>query len=159
MFIFNRNRGLFQPRLCPHLLSIPFEFPRSQAIPRSHPQDHFWVTFGSPVCQISRVSLFDISQPLLHSKTCYSLSNLFNALPKTSPLRFSVYQTLLQVATSKDNLSVLELTKSDVQNWLSEWEITDEDKSVFLKSIVDAYVQAEEPYVCNFILWNEIVIF
>ncbi|PPQ92379.1 hypothetical protein CVT25_008729 [Psilocybe cyanescens] len=75
------------------------------------------------------------------------LSNLFNSLPKTSPLRLSVYQTLLQIATSKDNLNVLELTKSDVQKWLSEWEITTEEKSAFLKSIVDAYVQAEEPAV------------
>ncbi|KAH9482943.1 Eukaryotic translation initiation factor 3 subunit M [Psilocybe cubensis] len=72
------------------------------------------------------------------------LSNLFNSLPKSSPLRLSVYRTILQIATSKDNLNALELTKSDVQKWLSEWEITNEEKSVFLKAIVDAYVQAEE---------------
>jgi len=39
---------------------------------------------------------------------------------------------------------VLELTKSDVENWLSEWEITEEEKASFLKSIVDAYVKADQ---------------
>lgn len=74
-----------------------------------------------------------------------SVSNLFNTIPRNSPLRLTVYQTLLQIATSKDELAVLELTKSDVETWLSEWEITAEEKSAFLKSIADSYVQAEQP--------------
>jgi len=74
------------------------------------------------------------------------ISNLFNTIPKTSPLRLTVYQSLLQIAVSKDDLNVLELTKSDVENWLSEWEISAEEKSAFLKSIVDGYTQAELPY-------------
>jgi translation initiation factor 3 subunit M len=76
-----------------------------------------------------------------------SVSNLFNTIPRNSPLRLTVYQTLIQIATSKDDLDVLELTKSDVEKWLSEWEISPEEKSAFLKSIVDAYVKAEQPYV------------
>jgi translation initiation factor 3 subunit M len=74
-----------------------------------------------------------------------SISNLFNAIPWNSPLRLTVYQTLLQIATSKDELDVLELTKSDVEKWLSEWEVSEEDKASFLKSIVDAYIKAEQP--------------
>lgn len=76
-----------------------------------------------------------------------SVSNLFNTIPRNSPLRLTVYQTLIQIATSKDDLDVLELTKSNVEKWLSEWEISPEEKSAFLKSIVDAYVKAEQPYV------------
>ena len=57
----------------------------------------------------------------------------------------TIYQTLLQIATSKDELAVLELTKSDVQKWLTEWEISTEEKSAFLKSVATAYVQAEQP--------------
>ncbi|KDR84042.1 hypothetical protein GALMADRAFT_236648 [Galerina marginata CBS 339.88] len=75
------------------------------------------------------------------------VSNLFNTIPRTSPLRLAVYQTLLQIATSKNELNVLELTKPDIEKWLSEWEISDEEKSTFLKSIVDAYVQADEPTI------------
>lgn len=74
-----------------------------------------------------------------------SISNLFNAIPRNSPLRLTVYQTLLQIATSKDELDVLELTKSDVEKWLSEWEVSEEEKASFLKSIVDAYIKAEQP--------------
>ena len=73
-----------------------------------------------------------------------SVSNLFNTLPRSSPLRLTVYQTLLQIATSKDELDVLELTKSDVEKWLSEWEVSEEEKASFLKSIVDAYVKADQ---------------
>ncbi|KAF8969390.1 hypothetical protein BDZ97DRAFT_240477 [Flammula alnicola] len=72
------------------------------------------------------------------------VSNLFNTIPRNSPLRFTVYQTLLHIATSKDDLAALELTKSDVEKWLSEWEISDEKKASFLKTIVDAYARAEQ---------------
>ncbi|KAF4619222.1 hypothetical protein D9613_004977 [Agrocybe pediades] len=72
------------------------------------------------------------------------ISNLFNTLPRTSPLRLAVYQTLLRIAISKDDLDVLELTKSDVEKWLSEWQITAEEKSAFLKSIVDGFTKADQ---------------
>ena len=73
------------------------------------------------------------------------LSNLFNATPRQSPLRLPVYDALLRVASSNDNLEVLGLTQADVEKWLGEWKISSEDKSVFLKSIVDAYAAAGEP--------------
>ncbi|KAF5359031.1 hypothetical protein D9758_004899 [Tetrapyrgos nigripes] len=73
------------------------------------------------------------------------LSNLFNAIPRTSPLRLSVYNTLLNIAISKDELEVLSLNRADVEKWLSEWEISAEEKSVFLKTIVDAYAKADQP--------------
>ncbi|KAF9481875.1 PCI domain-containing protein [Pholiota conissans] len=75
------------------------------------------------------------------------VSNLFNTIPRNSPLRLTVYQTLIQIATSKDELDVLELTKSDVERWLSEWEISPEEKSAFLKLVVDAYAKAEQPVI------------
>ncbi|PPQ68277.1 hypothetical protein CVT26_006193 [Gymnopilus dilepis] len=73
------------------------------------------------------------------------ISNLFNATPRNSPLRLLIYQTILDLATSRDELDVLELSKSNVEKWLSEWDITEEEKASFLKSIVDAYSKADEP--------------
>jgi len=87
----------------------------------------FWVYFASYVLKKHR------------------LSNLFNTLPRNSPLRYSVYQTLLEVATSNGDLNVLELTKTDVEKWLSEWEISDEEKASFLRSVSEAYAKAEQP--------------
>lgn len=76
-----------------------------------------------------------------------SLSNLFNTLPRTSALRLSVYQSLLALADSNENLNALGLQISDVEKWLSEWEISDATKASFLKSITDAYTKTEQPYV------------
>ncbi|KAF8914261.1 hypothetical protein CPB84DRAFT_1721203 [Gymnopilus junonius] len=73
------------------------------------------------------------------------ISNLFNTIPRNSPLRLLVYQTILDLATSQDELHILEITKPNVERWLSEWEITDEEKASFLKSIVDAYLKTDEP--------------
>ena len=58
-----------------------------------------------------------------------SVYNLFNSIPRNSPLRLTVYRILLQIASSKDELAVLELTKTDVEKWLSEWKISTEEKA------------------------------
>ncbi|KAL0580738.1 hypothetical protein V5O48_001296 [Marasmius crinis-equi] len=72
------------------------------------------------------------------------LSNLFNAIPRTSPLRLSVYRTLLDIATANDQIDVLQLSRTDVNNWLVEWEVSQEEKSAFLKSIADAYAKSDQ---------------
>lgn len=80
----------------------------------------------------------------LNSKPPFSLSNLFNTLPRTSPLRLLVYQSLLATATAHNDINVLELTKADIEKWISEWEISADEKALFLKSIVDAYAKADQ---------------
>ncbi|EDR12258.1 uncharacterized protein LACBIDRAFT_311474 [Laccaria bicolor S238N-H82] len=72
------------------------------------------------------------------------LANLFNSIPRNSPLRLAVYNTLLALATSNDDLEILKLSRADVEKWLSEWNISQDEKSTFLKSIVDAYAKAGE---------------
>ncbi|KAF9226872.1 hypothetical protein BS17DRAFT_728784 [Gyrodon lividus] len=73
------------------------------------------------------------------------LSNLFNAIPRSSALRLPVYTTLLQVAAANSELELLALSKSDVERWLKEWQVSDEEKSQFLKTIVDTLTQAGQP--------------
>ena len=67
------------------------------------------------------------------------LSNLFNITPRKSILRLSVFQNLLKIASENNDLEVLNLTPTDVDRWLNEWEITTDQKSELLKSIADAY--------------------
>ena len=55
-----------------------------------------------------------------------------------------MYNTLLRVTSSNDDLEVLGLIRADVEKWLGEWKISSEEKCVFLKSIVDAYAAAGE---------------
>ncbi|KAL1741002.1 hypothetical protein HDZ31DRAFT_46364 [Schizophyllum fasciatum] len=71
------------------------------------------------------------------------LTNLFNLLPHSSPLRLNVYNALLATAAAQGDLPVLQLSRVNVEKWVSEWDVTPENKSQFLKSIVDAFVQAD----------------
>ncbi|KDQ08890.1 hypothetical protein BOTBODRAFT_59098 [Botryobasidium botryosum FD-172 SS1] len=73
------------------------------------------------------------------------LSNLFNALPRSSPLRVEVYTALLNLANENQELEVLQISQEDVDRWLSEWEISQDEKSAFLKKIADAYNKSEQP--------------
>jgi hypothetical protein len=82
------------------------------------------------------------------------LSNLYNAIPRTSSFRLPVYESLLNIATAKDELEVLQISQKDVQTWLSEWNITPEEKSAFLKSIVDAFVKTGQMRVCFHVLYD-----
>ncbi|KAJ7724888.1 hypothetical protein B0H16DRAFT_287975 [Mycena metata] len=73
------------------------------------------------------------------------LSNLFNAIPRKSPLRLAVYTNLLDLATANGELDALQLARIDVEKWLQEWDISSEEKSAFLKTIRDAYEKAGQP--------------
>jgi hypothetical protein len=76
-----------------------------------------------------------------------SLSNLFNTLPRESALRPLVYKALLELASSNDELHVLQLSRTDVEKWLKEWDVTPAEKSTFLKALVDVFSKAEQQYV------------
>ncbi|KAI0294537.1 PCI-domain-containing protein [Russula brevipes] len=91
--------------------------------------------------------VFDLL-PIIASSTGESaakyriLSNLFNTLPRQSALRPPVYTTLLQLASSNDELHVLQVSRADVEKWLKEWDIAPAEKSAFLKTLVDAFSKA-----------------
>ncbi|KAI6024521.1 hypothetical protein EDC04DRAFT_2724058 [Pisolithus marmoratus] len=73
------------------------------------------------------------------------LSNLFNATPRTSALRPPIYTTLLELAASNGQLDLVPFSKPDIERWLKEWSVSDEEKSRFLKFIVDILVQSGRP--------------
>ncbi|KAJ3783178.1 PCI domain-containing protein [Lentinula aff. detonsa] len=73
------------------------------------------------------------------------LSNLFNALPRNSSKRLSVYNTILSIAVADNSINALHLSRSNVETWLEEWEVSSEDKSAFLQHIVDAYTKSSQP--------------
>ncbi|KAG8759025.1 hypothetical protein FRC11_002661 [Ceratobasidium sp. 423] len=70
------------------------------------------------------------------------LSNLFNSLPRSSPLRQHVYRALLGMASDQGDLDVLQIDRTDVNRWLSEWDISEEDKSAFLDTVAEAFRKA-----------------
>jgi translation initiation factor 3 subunit M len=78
------------------------------------------------------------------TNTIYRYSNLFNAIPRHSALRLSVYSTLLSLASENDELDVLAISSEDVDQWLSEWQITEEEKLAFLQSLETAFTRAHD---------------
>ncbi|KAG2060054.1 hypothetical protein BDR06DRAFT_1003102 [Suillus hirtellus] len=86
------------------------------------------------------------SSPSEHPSVRYRvISNLFNATPRNSALRLPIYTALLKVAASNGELETLHLSRKDVEQWLQEWDISAEERSQFLKSIVDAFIQSGQP--------------
>ena len=46
---------------------------------------------------------------------------------------------------TREELADLEKTLKDHEKWLSEWEVSSEEKSDFLKLIVDVFQKTDEP--------------
>lgn len=70
---------------------------------------------------------------------CGRLANLFNALPRTSSVRLLVCEALLKLAAESDDIDTLQLSPSDVDRWLAEWKASAEEKSQFMKTVVETY--------------------
>ncbi|KAF8263947.1 hypothetical protein EI94DRAFT_1772790 [Lactarius quietus] len=72
------------------------------------------------------------------------LTNFFNTLLRESSLRLPVYYALLDLASTNDELHVLQVSRADVEKWIKEWEITPSEKSAFLERLVDVFSKAKQ---------------
>ena len=54
-------------------------------------------------------------------------------------------KALVELASTNDELEYLALSTGEVDKWLSEWEVSSEEKSAFLKLLVDAFAKAGQP--------------
>lgn len=104
---------------------------------------HFLVLFpvDAPETREQLLRLVQIiTQSNEPSSTKYRiLSNLFNALPRRSGLRLPVNEALIRTAAAHDELEQLALSLPEVEKWLSEWEVSQEEKSAYLKVLVDTF--------------------
>lgn len=53
-------------------------------------------------------------------KYCIRVTNLFNTLPRTSTLCLPVYTTLLKLASTNDELHVLNVSRAGIKKWLGK---------------------------------------
>jgi translation initiation factor 3 subunit M len=58
-----------------------------------------------------------------------------------------VNQALIQIARADDETEQLQFSLPEVNKWLSEWQVSEEEKSAYLKTLVEIYAQ-NEPCVC-----------
>ena len=74
---------------------------------------------------------------------------MFNALPRQSKLRLTVYKTLLQLASDQEELEILGLDRAEVEKWVHEWDVPSEDKSNFLQLVAAAFAKCGQSCVCH----------
>lgn len=108
---------------------------------------HLLVLFPDSSPEASRhvSSLLNVisASPAENSSIKYRImSNLFNATPRTSSLRLSIWSALLTLAATNNQLDIVPFSKEEVERWLKEWCISDEERSNFLEFIVDTLVRA-----------------
>ncbi|KAG6891681.1 hypothetical protein C0992_010084 [Termitomyces sp. T32_za158] len=75
------------------------------------------------------------------------LSNLFNATEHTSSIRPLVYSALVQISSANGDLDALQITRKNIEKWLSEWHIAPIEKASFLKTISGAYEAQSQPEI------------
>jgi len=70
------------------------------------------------------------------------LTNLFNAAPRDSSIRLQAYKTLVHLTSSNDDLSLLQVWRSDLEGWVDEWDVSTEGKCGFLEELSHEYEKA-----------------
>lgn len=73
-----------------------------------------------------------------------SLSNIFNSLPSSSSNRYNVFVSLLELANKNDELEVIADAISSIPCWLSEWNISAQEKAALLESVATKLQEAEQ---------------
>lgn len=91
--------------------------------------------------------MFILQKQKLLTMQYFRLSNLFNATEHTSSIRPLVYSALIQTSSANGDLDALQITRINVEKWLSEWNISPIEKASFLKTISDAYKAESQPCV------------
>lgn len=71
------------------------------------------------------------------------MTNLFNMLPATSPLRLRVFEALLTLVSTNGDMDFLEMALQSVPTWLAQWDVSVEEKNECLTRIADALLQPD----------------
>ncbi|KAJ1019440.1 hypothetical protein NDA16_004557 [Ustilago loliicola] len=74
------------------------------------------------------------------------LSNLFNSLPASSPLRLETFNALLSLAATNDDLDYLTSSLKALPQWLAQWQVSESDKAACLESVAKALEGAEKEH-------------
>ncbi|SPO21513.1 related to eIF3m -translation initiation factor 3 subunit M [Ustilago trichophora] len=74
------------------------------------------------------------------------LSNLFNSLAASSPLRLQIFNALLSLAAANDDLDYLTSSLKALPQWLAQWDVSESDKAACLESVAKALEGAEKEH-------------
>ncbi|XP_070618374.1 eukaryotic translation initiation factor 3 subunit M [Erythrolamprus reginae] len=72
------------------------------------------------------------------------LSNLFHGMDKNTPTRYTVYCSLLKVASSCGAVQYIPTELEQVRKWISDWNLNTEKKHTVLRLLYDALVDCKK---------------
>ena len=74
------------------------------------------------------------------------LSNLFHGMDKNTPVRYTVYCSLIKVAASCGAIQYIPTELDQVRKWISDWNLTTEKKHTLLRLLYEALVDCKKRY-------------
>ncbi|KAG2097941.1 uncharacterized protein F5147DRAFT_763305 [Suillus discolor] len=95
----------------------------------------------------SRLFATGYSHFIIFRASISEVPRYLNATPRLSALCLPIHTTLSKVAANNGELETLRLSRRDVEQWLKEWNISVEECSQSLKSVVDAFRQFSQPEI------------
>ncbi|ODQ68376.1 hypothetical protein NADFUDRAFT_81358 [Nadsonia fulvescens var. elongata DSM 6958] len=114
------------------------------------------LSFSSNLVDILPIVLENITKMPSYASapvtTLAVLSNLFNILPASSPLRYSVFSKMLSIAESTDNIQLLVPYLENLSQWTAEWRLSEEDKQDLHIKVAKLLtsIDEESSYKCLF---------
>ncbi|PKU36180.1 hypothetical protein llap_13517 [Limosa lapponica baueri] len=74
----------------------------------------------------------------------FRLSNLFHGMDKNTPVRYTVYCSLLKVASSCGAIQYIPTELDQVRKWISDWNLGTEKKHTLLRLLYDVLVDCKK---------------
>ncbi|OWK18255.1 EIF3M [Cervus elaphus hippelaphus] len=74
------------------------------------------------------------------------LSNLFHGMDKNTPVRYTVYCSLIKVAASCGAIQYIPTELDQVRKWITDWNLTTEKKHTLLRLLYEALVDCKKSY-------------
>ncbi|XP_019471586.1 eukaryotic translation initiation factor 3 subunit M [Meleagris gallopavo] len=72
------------------------------------------------------------------------LSNLFHGMDKNTPVRYTVYCSLLKVASSCGAIQYIPTELDQVRKWISDWNLSTDKKHTLLRLLYDVLVDCKK---------------
>uniref|UniRef100_K7EHK6 Eukaryotic translation initiation factor 3 subunit M n=1 Tax=Ornithorhynchus anatinus TaxID=9258 RepID=K7EHK6_ORNAN len=72
------------------------------------------------------------------------LSNLFHGMDKNTPVRYTVYCSLIKVAASCGAIQYIPTELDQVRKWISDWNLSTEKKHTLLRLLYEALVDCKK---------------
>lgn len=73
------------------------------------------------------------------------LSNLFNGLEETSPLRYTAYSTLIKLAGRVELLHLVNPKLEEIKTWAGQWNLATPKLQSLLRTLHEAFLDSKQP--------------